>query len=130
MPFQPKRIAIRPGIFGRSAKDSGSSARLETLPKPNLAVKSHLFANPCPVELNAFHFDASCVHNALMKNHFVILAAAMSAFFVGTPAVTDGRRADSIMQEKGSATMHANGTFEVKLTPQDSGDKTKKALWE
>lgn len=30
------------------------------------------------------------------------------------------------MQEKGSATMHASGAFEVKLTPQDTGDKNDK----
>jgi hypothetical protein len=67
------------------------------------------------------------VHNVLMKNHVVILAAAMSAFFAGTPSVASSpAKATAIMQEKGSTTMHANGTFEVKLTPQDSGDKNEK----
>ncbi len=63
-----------------------------------------------------------------MKDHVVILAVAMSAFFMGTPAVKSiDEEPTAIMQEKGSATMHANGTFEVKLTPQDSGDKNEKS---
>jgi hypothetical protein len=62
-----------------------------------------------------------------MKIHVVIFEAAILSFLVGAPTVNwSAARSTVIIQEKGSETMHASGTFEVKLTPQESGDKNEK----